>query len=824
MRLHYAYHFYIDPNSYGSKIGGRFMSTIKITFSKLRLLNEISLKTGHSYFLSPKSVSISLIEMEDVLFRTNSVVFMPNGPDGSSENKTPQDDTATPQQEVITGLDVIKTILIRLQEYPEQKILITGHADTSGQDVPNQKLGYGRATSVQYILEGKGPDWATIAENQHHKKDVQHLLEWAHTTKGYDTDPLGVDGNIGSDTKDALEKFYPAINAEFGKSFTAVRAVTNEFWEGVFLLYEDALQTLLATDAAGLAHIRKSVRWMDDTHKSVGCGEYWPIDQAHKDRYRSEANRRVETYFFDKDEKLTFTCDPLNYPCQKDSCPLFPHSKIPRNFLPVHPSPHAQSTPTFTAPEKPGSATKVNMQNVIAYIAVFDKTNGNRKSLQRFELHNGKLCNLGTTTPVKVNCNIEAWFYFSHRSDLSSGSLANEFKMDNTGFPLIGPIFIPCGTAAKLHIDIWQQNDWVVLENVEVDGKRANQVLMADWNNNYSIGTRGTTTTGEQVFLKITNYTYKDPQEVWNTSYAPIPLVEFSKVGGNPLLIATLTKLPKSKAKLLLVYDKAGLKVFTTSFNEIAPSGSNQLLKSHHTYNKDLVSKLEGVDAEVSQDGIIDAFPNPPSRFILPGDMCIQNQGGTNFCGAYSFSTAMNYWFPFTYNPLEKDGKYCSNPNVVPALFNGARTPDHIVEAASKHNMNGVDRNGENLSKAQAIKLIKLWIQAGVPVLFLVNEEPHSGLFDNIANSHWKTLVGWDGDRIFMNNSGGDLEVYVSRRDPPGLDYEHAPVGNDVDSESAFYKKWEEVSNLADMFSSVDECTFIPLYPKNAMFGASQAQ
>jgi len=748
---------------------------------------------------------------------------MPNGPDGSNENKAPQDDTATAQQETISGLDVIKTILIRLQEYPDQKILLTGHTDTSGDDVYNQKLAYGRATSAQYILEGREPDWVALVEDKHHKKDVQHLLEWAHTAKGYDTDPQGVDGKIGSNTKDALEKFYLAINADFGKSFTAVREVTTEFWKGIYLLYEDALYTLLATDAAGLAHIRKSVRWMDETHKSVGCGEYWPIDQPHKDRYRSEANRRLEIYFFDKDERLTFTCDPLNYPCQKDTCPLFPHSKIPRTFLPIHPSPHAQSSPTFTAPDKPGSATRIDMNNVIVYVATFDKGNGNRKSLKQYEIHNGKACSPGTSTPIKMDCNIESWFYFSHRNDLASGSLANEFKMDNSGFPLIGPLLVPCGAKAKFHINIWQQKDWVVLENVKVDGKRADQVLMADWNDNYSIGSPGTTSAGKPGFWGYSHYSKKDALEFWDTKSNPIPLVEFCKVGDNPLLIGTLTKLPKAKAKLLLVYDKAGNKVFSTSFNEITPGGSNQLLQSHHTYNKDLVNMLEGIDAEVSSNSIVDALPDPPSRCILPGDMCFQNQKQTNFCGAFSFSTAMNYWFPYTYNPLEKDGNYCSNTKVVPALINGARTPDHIVEAASRHNMNGVDHCGEKISKAQAIKLIKLWIHAGVPVLFLVNEDPHSGWYDNIANSHWKTLVGWDGNRIFMNNSGGDREIIKSERDA-GLDYEHAPIGNDVDSESAFYEKWEEVSNLADLFSSVDECTFIPLYPKNSMFAAPKAR
>lgn len=793
-----------------------------LTYSPLSSV-PITLKRGMQYNITYKNAVLPVVEMEDVLFRSKSVVFMPNGSDGSSEKKAPQDDTGTAAQEAITGLDVLKTILLRLQEFPEQKILITGHTDTTGDDVSNQKLGYGRATSLQLALEGEMEDWASLALKTHNDKDVQHILEWASKTKGYNTDPQGVDGAIGKNTKDALERFYTAINTEFSTSFTPTRVVTTEFWNGAFLLYEDALQKLLDTDAAGLAQVRKSLRWMDDKHKSVGCGEYWPIDEASKNNYRSEANRRVEVYFFDKDESVALPCDPDAYPCPKDTCPIFPSSKIPRNYLPVHPGSHAQSSPVLTAPEMPGSSKKVNIDKLYMYVASFNAANGTRKSLLQYEMHNGKLCTVGSTTPVSVDCEVDVWLYFSHRTDLLYGGNDKEFKMDKSGLPLIGPIKFPGGKDATLDVDIWQQNDWVIVENVEVDGKRANDVLMAAWNDAYSIGYSGKTQdTNEPGFWSYGKYSDKDSKEFFDDPRSPLPLVTFCTSGGNPILVGTISKLPHKKCKLLLAYDKSGTIVYATSLNEIEPKGVNQQFKSHHTYNQELVKKLEAIDAEVSKNSIIDALPNPPSRCLLPGDMCWQNQGQTNFCGAYSFSTAMNYWFPYTYNPLEKEGKYCSDTKVVPAMFNGARTPANVETAAKNHNMNGVDRNNEDLEKSRAIKLIKLWIQAGVPVVFLVNEEPHSGIIDNIANSHWKTLVGWDGNRIFMNNSGGDREVLIRKRDP-GIDYEHAPVGNDVDSEAAFYEKWSETSSLADLVTSVDHCTFIPIYPKDAKYASAKA-
>ena len=42
----------------------------------------------------------------------------------------------------------------------------------------------------------------------------------------------------------------------------------------------------------------------------------------------------------------------------------------------------------------------------------------------------------------------------------------------------------------------------------------------------------------------------------------------------------------------------------------------------------------------------------------------------------------------------------------------------------------------------------------------------------------------------FMNNSGADNRAVKSNR-TPGIDYEHAPVGNDVDAPREFYAKWK---------------------------------
>ncbi len=176
----------------------------------------------------------------------------------------------------------------------------------------------------------------------------------------------------------------------------------------------------------------------------------------------------------------------------------------------------------------------------------------------------------------------------------------------------------------------------------------------------------------------------------------------------------------------------------------------------------------------------------------------------------------MNYWKPYTNNPEKQDSAYYSQH--VDDAVNGARTPKNIVDAAEKFQMHGRDNDAENLDKDRAVKLVKLWISAGVPVLILVEEEY------NLRSLHWKTVAGYDQNRFFLNNSGADNEIIKSKR-TPGVEYEKAPVGNDVDSHKAFWKKWKETQGtIVDAFTTVDGCTFIPIYPKDNLFAGENAQ
>lgn len=827
-----------------------------------------------------KEVLVDVVEAEDVLFRYNSALMLPtpmpeaakpsDGDDDQSSNGNPY---ATEEQLAVSGLAVIKGVLryqqICVERNEQKKMLIAGHTDTAGSEDYNEELSRQRASVVLDILLGGTEQRKHFAETvykKHTTKDEQHVLRWIATSFGWpDTNPGAIDGIIGPNTKKAIRAlkknlknpnlFPPPYDCgEYSQDAKTLAQSLKEgdflcltFWEVLFELYQAEIKVALKLDELDIDEIRKSIQWVDAEKKFVGCGETWPLEARGDTNFESQTNRRVELLFYDP------TLLKKGLPCKDDACaegdchiyknidrydpnkegPFGP--KLEWRYIqivpPGLPKDPAKTTPVLVSPDYPGSSVFIATKNVWVYVALFDSSSGNRQSLERFELSGGKLCQPGTTMPEPLDVGKEVYLYFSHRDDLDT-TLADAFVLDISGFPLLGPITIPDGVDPVLEIDIWQQNDWCVVHNVPVDGRAATKVLMADWNEEYKNGPDDWTVNSPNYHMIFTDHIRKDEQEKWNGN-DPIPLVEISTIDNSSVLVGTVSKLPGPKCKLLMQHGDGSDKVYATSFNEIEPTGENQLFKSHHTYDSHWVNLLAAIHPEPEASGpkcedlVIDAFPEPPDRCFLPGDMCWQDQGNTMLCGTFSFAAAMNYWFPYTYNSREKDGNYCHDNHIVDTMFFGlgeVSTPHHIETACGNNNMNGVDRHCEYLTRARAIKLIKLWIQAGVPVVILVNEKPRED--SDAKYCHYKTLVGYDGDRIFMNNSGMDCEIDKSERDSAlaDTDYEHSPIGNDVDSEDDFYQKWSEYSSVLDVFSSADRCTLIPMYPKDPIFADSKVR
>jgi hypothetical protein len=714
---------------------------------------------------------------------------------------------------------------------PSHKPALTvfGHADPTGDDDFNKNLS-GRRAQVIYGLLIRDPD---LWEDLH-----------AH--------PLGNDKWGDSAIRTMLETTAP----DHAATADQIRAHHQNagLRKKLFLAYMDALcghdfklqkDDFLASgaDAKGKGDYQ-------------GCGEFNPVmmfsaaeqkefsKPARKsDRDRENAiNRRVVIFLFrpgvrvdieawpcprvkeggagckkrfwsDADQRRKFQAERRTVQADQDTFACRFYERLSNNS-PCESLVVERSMPTFFTIEQPGATNFVRMHSLWTYVVHYRGESAEIEQVKRFMMREGKLFDVDANLPGATYCNREAWLYFSHRDDLLELEQPKFFARDKSGLPLLGPIRVPCGPEAKVELDIWQQKDWVIVRGPRVDGERPGAPLMADWREDYSIGQLLPLREGGLGFFPHGDQREKLRQEHWKQNQQPIPLVHLGNPGTNPLWAGTLTALPTPKAKVLLMHPTQFLSV--GSYNELAPTGNNQDLPGHHRYNRSLVNRLLSVPRSGQPPATVDGLPAPPARVLLPGDLCWQDQGQTNNCGAYSFSTAMNYWMPYTNNPLNKDGALYSKPGNVDDTINGARTPKDIVNAAGKFRMNGRDNDAEDLDRDRAIKMLKLWLMAGTPVVFLVEEEYGSW------NLHWKTLVGYDGNRFFMNNSGADAEVIRAKR-TPGVEYEHAPVGNDVDSASAFHAKWRTVGTgplgaPIDLFTSVDACTFIPLFPTDPMF------
>jgi hypothetical protein len=724
--------------------------------------------------------------------------------------------------------------------YPPRSIF--GHADPVGEDDFNKQLSGRRATAIYALLTRRVELWEELYS--------QPLAD----------DKWGEESILTIQTHLGLEAT--------GKADKGTRkALFGAYMESLCTIRDDAGNPRQEADGSAMILILDKDkdflgRGQDSAGKAdyQGCSEFNPVllfSQAEAQKFaaakdkternqENAPNRRVMALLFRVGSKV----DPAKWPCPRvkekptackkrfwsdgqkrrsNQAERREYNKTKDTFACRFydrlnsRSPCEEivelSQPTFYTIERPGATNYVRLHSLYAYLVRFRRGSNELECVHRHTFKEGKLWDLEKNARAKIVCNSQAWLYFSHRDDLLELDQAKWFARDKSGFPLLGPFTIPCGPDAKVELDVWQQKDWAIVHSPRVDGAFPDNVKMAEWREDYQTGQLLPMVKGGMGFFPHGDYKKKQQQERWKgAENTTIDLIHWGNPDTHPMWVGTLSALPSDKAKLLLVHKAGGNEVYGTSYNELAPTGENQIFPGHHQYDQKLVAQLLAVPDEDQGNAKVDALPTPPARCLLPGDACWQDQGQTNNCGAFSFSTAMNYWMPYTNNPEEKDGKLYAQPGNVDDTINGARTPKDIVNAAAKFKMNGRDNDAEDLDRSRALKLVKLWLQAGVPVLILVKEEY------NLWSYHWKTVVGYDGDRFFMNNSGADNEVVRAER-TPGIDYEHAPVGNDVDSAKAFWEKWKAAGgDIVDAFTSVDECTFIPLFPKDPMFAGGKAK
>lgn len=301
-------------------------------------------------------INVHILEMEDVLFHHNSAVMMPENPggkssaDGTDDDAEDAGDTEVSQaQAAMSGLKALALVFRELGFDERKKIIIAAHTDTSGDVTYNFTLSEMRAQNVMYLLTGDKDNWTEVSYGKQKVEDYQQILTWVFKTRRWPCNPQGIDDAWGPNTEHATENFINYYNTQYARpkgateldQFALMRRVRNdgqrrwpeELWGAVFELYGEEIAKTLSMPRAGFDTLRETMaapaggKFLYEDKPYVACGESFPIDDAEKDNYRSQSNRRVEILFFNENEALReedFVC-PADHgrTHTEEECPLW---------------------------------------------------------------------------------------------------------------------------------------------------------------------------------------------------------------------------------------------------------------------------------------------------------------------------------------------------------------------------------------------------------------------------------------------------------------------------------------------------------------------
>jgi len=256
---------------------------------------------NHDFVVEAVGHEATLVEVHDALFRTNSCVVLPEGETPSAADHTS-----------ISSVGIFAATLRFVEAHPGRKLLVAGHTDTTGAVDFNQTLSEERAKVALALLEGDRDAFVGLADKRHTVADYKQILSWcakAFDDVDFDCDPGTIDDNASTGSG-PLRRFQAAYNANkdaIGASDQADLAVDGaigpQTWGAFFDVYELGLRNELGEDAAGLADLRQKLTFVDSENKALGFGEHHPIEQASRDNFRSQKNRRVELLFFEAGEE-----------------------------------------------------------------------------------------------------------------------------------------------------------------------------------------------------------------------------------------------------------------------------------------------------------------------------------------------------------------------------------------------------------------------------------------------------------------------------------------------------------------------------------------
>lgn len=317
-----------------------YCADVKTVRARQEELEEgVKLTAGMAYTVVVHVPGVDVVEMEDIHFHHDSAVVLPWVP--GDEDEGAADEGTRP-----TGLAVIAAALRNAKENPKHKVLLAGHADSSGGPDHNRKLSAARAEATRALLEGDKEAWAKACSKHQKVEDLQRALLWVAEAHGWPCHPGAVDDDLGAKTKAARRAFRERFNEDFAGSLALDGDTSVSDWKAMFDLYELALSDELGDD---LPAGRSALTFNEPA--ILACGEDFAKGSEKPEGMRSAADRRVDILFLDPEDPYP---DFASEKPPGDSI-YGPNPRVRRRYLPVEPP--AQLTLELTAIEglyKPG--------------------------------------------------------------------------------------------------------------------------------------------------------------------------------------------------------------------------------------------------------------------------------------------------------------------------------------------------------------------------------------------------------------------------------------------------------------------------------------
>jgi hypothetical protein len=245
------------------------------------LAKGLTLATGDRYKIIVPRLTVDVVEMEDIHFHFDSAVVLPWRYGENTE--------LSPDEQRISGLSVIAAALRYAKANSGRKLLLAGHADSSGGADYNRKLSKTRAEATQALLKGDKDAWGKACAEHQKVEDLQLVLKWVAEVHGWSCNPGAVDNEMGPKTRAARRGFRRRYNHDFSGSLALDADTTAADWKAFFDLYEVSLKDELGDD---LGPGRSAVKFRDPA--ILACGEDFAEGAGTPAGMRSASARRVD--------------------------------------------------------------------------------------------------------------------------------------------------------------------------------------------------------------------------------------------------------------------------------------------------------------------------------------------------------------------------------------------------------------------------------------------------------------------------------------------------------------------------------------------------